>query len=367
VPLRATLRTLLRGGRLRPTVARDETVVFFPTYAYRNDASAGCWTIPIHGWVYERDEPSLLQRMALKLIRHGLRLDLHSADPDYALYARRMGAFLVDNEPGKTIRVRLGTAEFTLTKSRGDGHFTGVLTVPEPELAGLIETAERPWMRFAAVLPAGDERDFGGHVALLEPEGLSVISDIDDTIKVTEAYDRRNLLKNTFLGAYQVVPRMAALYECWTRAHAAAVHYVSASPWQLYPFLATFLEQEGFPRGTWHMKQFQILGRGIAKVFSRPRAVKTRPIVQLLQAYPRRRFVLVGDSGQQDADIFGDIARRFRRQITAVCIRNVTGEARTSARFRASFAGLPARLWHVFDDPGEVEGVIAESVAEQNV
>ena len=99
------------------------------------------------------------------------------------------------------------------------------------------------------MLRRGDTRRFTGRVQLVEPQGRSVISDIDDTIKITGVGDPQAMLANTFLRPLRPVPGMATLYRQWAD-RGAVFHYVSASPWQLYAPLADFLAAEQFPAGT---------------------------------------------------------------------------------------------------------------------
>ena len=61
-----------------------------------------------------------------------------------------------------------------------------------------------------------DGLTFSGTARLVEPEGLSVISDIDDTIKITEVRDSRRMLERSLLEDFAPVPGMAALYQDWT-------------------------------------------------------------------------------------------------------------------------------------------------------
>ena len=78
---------------------------------------------------------------------------------------------------------------------------------------------------------------------------------------------------------------------------------------------------------------------------------KRKAIERLLQAYPRRRFVLVGDSGEGDPEIYGAIARQFPGRVSAIFIRDVTDEAADGPRYRQAFAGLESVTWQLFTDP----------------
>ena len=109
------------------------------------------------------------------------------------------------------------------------------------------------WLEFWAVTRSRDKRQFSGRVQLLEPTGFSVVSDIDDTIKVSQVLDKGELLANTFIRPYREVTGMATQYRQWAK-HGAAFHYVSSSPWQLFQPLMNFMETSGFPAGDFHLK-----------------------------------------------------------------------------------------------------------------
>ncbi len=70
-------------------------------------------------------------------------------------------------------------------------------------------------------------------VYVLARHGLSVISDIDDTVKISNVLSKRSLLKHTFYSYFKPVEGMSELYQKWSEQK-CQFHYVSASPWQLY-------------------------------------------------------------------------------------------------------------------------------------
>jgi phosphatidate phosphatase APP1 len=143
---------------------------------------------------------------------------------------------------------------------------------------------------------------------------------------------------------------MAAAYRRWADS-GAQFHFVSSSPWQLYEPLSQFLRDAGFPDATFHLKRFRIKDRSFLNLFVDPVESKQQAMVPLVEAYPQRQFVLVGDSGEKDPEVYGMLARRFPQRIAKIYIRNVTNEPADSARYRQAFEGLPADKWHIFDDP----------------
>jgi phosphatidate phosphatase APP1 len=146
---------------------------------------------------------------------------------------------------------------------------------------------------------------------------------------------------------------MAELYQQWARA-GAAFHYVSASPWQLYGPLADFRRQHRFPAGTFHLKTFRWKDAGLLNLFASPEETKRQAIEPLLDAFPRRRFVLVGDSGEKDPEIYGALARKYPRQVRRLFLRAVKGEDPSAERFQRAFEGLPKDTWQVFQNVEEI-------------
>ena len=143
---------------------------------------------------------------------------------------------------------------------------------------------------------------------------------------------------------FRDVPGMGRAYGRW----AAAFHYVSSSLWQLFPALSDFMARKGFPPGAFHLKTFRPKDQTFFDLFTAPEDSKIPTIEAILRAYPGRKFVLVGDSGEKDPEIYGTIAKRHRGQVVHVFIRNVSPQDDQEERFAAAFRGVPERKWTVF-------------------
>jgi hypothetical protein len=187
--------------------------------------------------------------------------------------------------------------------SKPSGHFDGTLRISHDEVMafqkhGSRETHPR-FLKMCAYHP--EMRDHcHSTVTLIDPEGVSVISDIDDTIKETEVTaGTRVVLRNTFLKDMQEVPGMASVYNSWWK-QGAVFHYVSNSPWQLIPTLLEFFESHKFPRGSAHLR----LHDSVLKAYFTPQAEhKLRSIRGIMRDFPQRKFILIGDSGEVDMEM----------------------------------------------------------------
>jgi hypothetical protein len=334
------------------TLKSDEQVLFLPDYAWR-DPDGGGWRIPVHGIVFEPERRTL----ALAALKAALGLAGEApSEEESARFTPRARAFLVDHERGKRIGVRFGARVFEVGESAPDGHFRGEVRLADADVAAAAAGARR--LSFLAVTNAGDPREFRGTAHLLADTGVSVISDVDDTIKVSNVGDRRALLRTTFYEPYRAVDGMAAAYRHWATAHGATFHYVTASPWQLYEPLAEFAAQSGFPEGTWHMQPFRVQDGTFLTLFDSPGTHKPPMLEPLLARFPRRRFVLVGDSSERDPEIYGDLARKFPDRVAMILIRDESGQSVESARYLAAFRDVPESRKSVFRDATEIRDAI---------
>lgn len=328
----------------------DEVLLFYPALAKQR---AGGWDADLHGIIYEPER----ERLLTATVRKALDLDEENLTAEeLALCRKRIRYFLVDHERGKDLTAKIGDRRVRLSSSAANGHFRGRLRGDAGEGFPSSTNRHSSIITLDARLPAPDGGEWRVplEVQLLGDTGISVISDIDDTIKVSEIRDRKALIRNTFCLPFKPVPGMAELYRSWATAAGAQFHYLTASPWQLYLPLSEFTRSNGFPAGTFFMKDFRAKDSSFLQLFASPERYKPGVIEKLLKEFPRRQFVLVGDSGEKDPEIYAAMARKHPQQVRAIFIRDVTDEPATALRYQKTFAGLPPQLWQVFKEAAEV-------------
>jgi len=316
--------------------------VFFPSLGTRAD---GGWLVEVHAWCFGMHPPKIVVPVVRKLLGFKRTVRLTVAQRD--IFAERARWMFVDNKRHRMISVSMGGEVHVLGKTNANGHLRAQFTLK------LLPRDAAPSPVTAAVFTEADGTpgiSESLEIHFLEDKGLSVISDIDDTIRVSNVGDRAALLRGTFVEPFRAVPGMADVYRRWAASSSAQFHYVSATPWQLYVPLAEFIEANSFPRGTFHLKDFRWRDRTFFSLLAAPDRYKLETIEPLLKRLPHRRFVLVGDSGQQDPEAFGELARRYPRQVRRIFIRNLMDSEQT-LRYRAAFGGVNSELWSIFRDP----------------
>ncbi|CAF1466096.1 unnamed protein product [Adineta ricciae] len=187
-----------------------------------------------------------------------------------------------------------------------------------------------------------------GEIFLCDDNGISVISDIDDTIKITGVTSARAVLRNTFSGQYKAVPGMAERYRHYESTYNATFHYLTASPDQLYPFLREFFEREQFPLGSYHMRHFTWLDSNFFHFFSSKSFIrqKTNILHMFFQQTRSRQFILLGDIFQKDPEIYANIYEKYSDRILKIFIR--VPKKRVVDRLEHVFQHIPKNKWDTF-------------------
>jgi len=209
----------------------------------------------------------------------------------------------------------------------------------EIELRADDEGFLRAWVDLPAPLPDGgwhpvtfQLRDPGraaspGAAELLTRGPASrfgVISDMDDTVLQSRVTDFVRAAGTVLLENARTrlpFPGVAAFYRALMGgrgADANPIFYVSNSPWNLYDVISDFLAAQEIPAGPLLLRDLD-LGLRL-----RPRPPhKPGAIAEILATYPDLPFILVGDSGQEDPEIYSAVVRDHPGRILAVYIRNV--------------------------------------------
>jgi phosphatidate phosphatase APP1 len=343
------LEEMTRRPRTQTSLVSDDRVVLFPSLGHLSPDGKH-WLIDVHGDVSAASPLSLGKRVLLKLLQRAMRAE--SSDIAGPIFQERIARFVASDRPGRQIVVRVGDELFTLPKqTRQNGHFQASLRISVRQAAKWAESATLGAEKYLETEVCGAQAL--GQAYLLERTGLSIISDIDDTLKHSNVACKRTLLTNTFLRPFETIPGMARLFREWW-AEGAAFHYVSSSPWQLYEHLAEHLASAGFPTGSFHLRHFRLRDHLLRRLLMLRRSGKLSVIRRILRCYPERKFLLVGDSGEHDPEIYGALARRYPAQITGILIRQLPAERDPRRRYSRAFRRIDPTLVRLYEDASEL-------------
>ncbi|KAF2848873.1 actin patch protein 1 [Plenodomus tracheiphilus IPT5] len=185
---------------------------------------------------------------------------------------------------------------------------------------------------------ASDKLSATEKVLITEEQGISVISDIDDTIKHSAiSSGAREIFRNVFIRDL-VDLTIDGVREWYNRMAEMGVkfHYVSNSPWQLYPVISKYFSLAGLPPGSFHLKQYSGMLQGIFEPVAERKKVT---LDKIARDFPERNFILVGDSGEADLEVYTDFVMENPGRVVAVFIRDVTTTTDAPGFFSPSMGG----------------------------
>ena len=155
--------------------------------------------------------------------------------------------------------------------------------------------------------------------------GLGVVSDIDDTVIHTALPRPLVAGWNTFVrleGTRRPVEGMPGLFAEVALAHPdVPVFYVSTGPWNVASVLQAFLGRHGYPAGPLLMTDWGTTPQGW---FRSGQAHKRRELRRLMEDLPQLEWLLVGDDGQHDPQIYAEVAEAAPDRVRAVAIRELS-------------------------------------------
>ena len=311
-------------------------ITFYNSYAYLDGEE---WVIPARVWVHKQ------RRWLQNLTSWTTRIVGEYNPEQMQIFRSRITDILADSKWRRTVWVQFEDdptgSVYQVENLNGEAQRTDRNGIVYGKIRLPIEEAERiigddiNEDRNVRVNVSSRRYSGTGLVRFMQPDGLSVISDIDDTIKITEIpAGPRIVVRNTFFKEYMAAPRMAEMYEEWENA---SFHYVSGSPWQLYRSLSGFLfsDRAGFPFGTFHMKSARKNALTISSWHDLREYItnenitfeqKITQISQIFEHFPGRKFILVGDSGERDPEVYRAILEQYSGQVKEIYIRDVVND-----------------------------------------
>ena len=243
-----------------------------------------------------------------------------------------------DPLPFARVKIEYGGKNIEL-KADDEGFFGGWVELAEP----LTTSDEWQDCKVELVPPAAPDATrplpvkASGEVLVPPPTArFAVISDIDDTVIQSRVSNFLQAARTVMLGNARTrlpFPGVAAFYEALRNGASGdeknPIFYVSSSPWNIHDVITEFMDLQKIPKGPLILRDWDL---GWSSLSSGSHAAhKGTAIRNLMQLYPTLEFILIGDSGQHDPEIYRQIVTEFPNRVRAVYIRDVTRTVERSA------------------------------------
>ncbi len=251
-----------------------------------------------------------------------------AGDSAWVNFRRIFSLFLSHEVPGAQVRIHYADLSADAVAD-GEGYFLADLDLRGRSLPN------QAWHEFQVeCLEPWCEGKFGGRFRTPGPEAeFGVISDIDDTVMETGATRLWFMVTTTLFGNVHtrtIFPGTPAFFDALAAGTdgtaANPLFYVTSSPWNLHDLVTQIFVLRGVPRGPMFMSDW---GIDRSKLFKSGHGEhKLAAIRSILETYPDLAFLLVGDSGERDPEIYSQILKEFPGRIRAIYIRDVTPDVR---------------------------------------
>jgi len=275
----------------------------------------GGWAGPDGGWLYAR-------------VHKGQ--PIVKAKPNESIY-RRLKETLEALELNPLEHANVSIAGLAgITTIPADDH--GFVKIPVP--GGLPPGYVNVTLRIATPGWVGEPTTIRLEVFDDKP-GLGVISDIDDTLTDTGVTDKDKMITNelldnewnvkTFPSAPETVTFLAG--KGGNSLPLRALFYLSGSPWALHSRIADFFDHAGFPHGPMILRRYseEPLGAG---------QFKYPHLQEMFAAFPNHKWILLGDSGEQDPEVYEKMRTEHGDRVEYIYIHNVTNAHQSSDRYK---------------------------------
>ncbi|KAI1388170.1 uncharacterized protein F4822DRAFT_236582 [Hypoxylon trugodes] len=346
------------------SITNEDTIWLLDNTAYHNEKT-GKWEAEFVAAAFSQNSYCAIID-AVNAV--ATKIDLDEKDPNYPTVEARIRPFLQNIKPGAQVKaLQRGDLPLKLGPGGRNGISSDIKGLPDNGGGALIPT-------FAEV-PKGANGLLEMKTFYAEPEGWGVISDIDDTIKITQTSDPIGILRTTFLDKPEPCPGMPKLYQFIHSLiqETSPWFYLSASPYNLYPFLRDF-RQQNYPHGTIILRDesWMSLSGLLTTLTLGTEDYKIDRIEKIHSWLPRRKMICIGDSTQSDPEAYGETYRTYPGWVKIILIRKVEDiaaigiEAKNEPeRFEKAFKNVPREVWHVFSNPAECHKIIQDAVSKR--
>ncbi|KAL8685724.1 MAG: hypothetical protein Q9224_005700 [Gallowayella concinna] len=355
----------------------DEQVDALPTSVlnipgYGNWTDQG-WNLRFHGNVYKQPQTSEEKLNDLANI-FLIDTSIEKLPPDQAAQARNLTASIFvlqqddervvfDLKPAPTagasgeqggggaVTPKGGNQEIVFpinTTTQGD--FDGFVQINDNGLADGNITND---IQRLNVYTRGSE--IGNATAyLVPPTGLTIISDIDDILRITKIYQPKEGLLNSFARPFVAWKNMPEIYANWSRSipdfH---FHYLTTTPEQITRNYMDFIYKT-YPGGSFDTRPLNFSD------VSATLSIRKFLLTKVFETYPKRKFVLMADTSNSDVmKDYPQLAKDFPGQVACIFLRNTsaTDEGDRFPYDTSGFKDLDRKSYMFFKVPDDLRNL----------
>ncbi|MEY2479324.1 MAG: hypothetical protein QOI04_251 [Verrucomicrobiota bacterium] len=309
-------------------LGRDEHVVFVRSYGRPIDEE-GTWDLQVAGRIWKGNQ-IWMAGAGTSFVREILG---------------KAGILFVQDVTGRQLTIQVGGFSDNKTSSRPPGpsgkqrtvslisdkhgEFTGHIQLTNEEVVRFSEDRGTPKWHITYGLAGSQDKDSRDRIYLCRGAGISVVSDIDDTIKDTHVWSKTATVLHT-LSPFKAIPGMADLFSAWSHNSGAHFHYVSGGPDQMEKPMEKFLDSAHFPEGSLDLRAVSLKDKKSAQDWrgGNPCHYKILKVGKILRDFPDRRFCLIGDAGEGDKRALLWLANKYSDRVRWVFIRRLPQNVR---------------------------------------
>ncbi|KAI5239141.1 hypothetical protein E4T43_06939 [Aureobasidium subglaciale] len=195
----------------------------------------------------------------------------------------------------------------------------------------------------------------GNSTAYLVPTtGLTVVSDIDDILRVTKIYQPAQGLLNSFAKEYVPWENMPDIYANWSRSLPNThFHYLTTTPEQVTRAYMNFTYSH-YPGGSFDTRPLNFSD------VSATLSIRKFLLTKVFETFPERKFILVADTSNSDVmKDYPQMATDYPDQVQCIFLRNTSGTD-SSDKFpydTSGFKNLNQQKYMFFLNPDDLTGL----------
>jgi len=345
----------------------DDAIDALPTQvlnlpSYANWTALG-WSLIVHGNVFK--QPNISQSQ-LDNLANGFLIgtSVSQLPADQATQARNLTAEIyvvqqsnvnvtVNIQPLTSSGAENGTSQtLTVGPTSPEGDFDSPMIIPDPQSHLQSGNGTKGIQRMSMHVTGTDT---GNATAYLVPtNGFTIISDIDDILRVTQIYEPKEGLLNSFARPYTPWMNMPEIYANWSKALPDLhFHYLTTTPEQVTRNYMQFIYAT-YPLGSFDTRPLNFSD------VSATLSIRKFLLDRIFQTYPERKFVLIADTS--NSDVMSDypaMATDFPGQVQCILLRN-TSATDSGDKFpydTSGFKGLNQSMYMFFTVPDDLHGL----------